>query len=50
MKLSLVLLHELKIVHYDIKPENIMYSKYYKKFVFIDFGLAEYKPFTYGYI
>lgn len=31
-------MHSLKVVHRDIKPDNIMYSKSFKKHVFIDFG------------
>lgn len=31
-------MHAMKIVHMDIKPDNIMYSESYKKHVFIDFG------------
>lgn len=40
LKQSLRLLHKLQIIHYDIKPDNIMFSHYHKKYVFIDFGLA----------
>lgn len=38
LKKSLRKLHALKIVHRDIKPDNIMYSDFFKKHVFIDFG------------
>jgi serine/threonine protein kinase len=31
-------MHTLGIVHRDIKPDNIMYSRTFKKHVFIDFG------------
>lgn len=31
-------MHILKIIHQDIKPDNIMYSPTFKKLVFIDFG------------
>jgi serine/threonine protein kinase len=31
-------MHQLKIVHRDIKSDNIMYSPTYKKNVLIDFG------------
>ena len=34
------ILHRLKIVHQDIKPDNIMFSPYKKKMVFVDFGLS----------
>jgi serine/threonine protein kinase len=42
IKSSLFNLHLLKIVHNDIKPENIMYSESTNKLLFIDFGLSEY--------
>ncbi len=31
-------MHILKIMHQDIKPDNIMYSPKFKKVVLIDFG------------
>ena len=34
-------LHHLKLIHMDIKMENIMLSPAYKRPVFIDFGLSE---------
>lgn len=37
---SLALMHHFKMVHLDIKPENIMLSPTYRKPVFIDFGLS----------
>lgn len=43
-------MHRLQIIHYDIKPENIMFSPSHKKFIFIDFGMAESKLFTHGYM
>lgn len=46
LKKALYILHGIKIIHFDIKPENTMYSPFYNKFVFIDFGLAEYKNFS----
>lgn len=33
-------MHRLHFIHYDIKPENIMYSASFRKIVFIDFGLS----------
>jgi len=41
MKTLLKKLHLLNIVHLDIKPSNIMFSKQFNKFVFIDFGLSD---------
>jgi serine/threonine protein kinase len=35
------MMHLLKIVHTDIKPDNIMFSKAFNKLVFIDFGLSD---------
>jgi serine/threonine protein kinase len=34
-------MHSYHIIHYDIKPENICFSKEYNKAVFIDFGFSE---------
>jgi tRNA A-37 threonylcarbamoyl transferase component Bud32 len=34
-------MHTVQICHYDIKPENIVYSKKLKKMVFIDFGYTD---------
>ena len=61
---ALDFLHSRKLVHLDIKPENIMYnelstSKFGKRFRIIDFGFADRFPFvnslekpkgTHGYI
>jgi serine/threonine protein kinase len=33
-------MHQFYITHNDIKPDNIVYSPTYKKFVFIDYGLS----------
>lgn len=33
-------MHNLQIIHGDIKPDNMMWSRYYHKNVFIDFGLS----------
>jgi serine/threonine protein kinase len=37
---NLALMHQLRIVHLDIKPENIMLSPSFRKPVFIDFGFS----------
>ena len=46
---ALQFLHNCKICHFDLKPENIMYNENYfsfsKRFKIIDFGFAEYYPF-----
>ena len=42
-------MHMLHIVHRDIKPMNIMFSKSLKKFVFIDFGCSEVLDESIGY-
>ncbi len=36
-------MHLLSILHKDIKPENIMFSPTFDKYVFIDFGISEYR-------
>jgi serine/threonine protein kinase len=37
----LSIIHSFRIVHGDIKPENIVFSKQLKKCVFIDFGFSQ---------
>ena len=34
-------MHSFKIIHGDIKPDNIMWSAQYNKPVFIDFGFSK---------
>lgn len=41
LRRKLYLLHYLKIIHGDIKPENIAYSCSLDEYVFIDFGLSK---------
>ena len=41
LRRDLSLIHSFKIIHFDIKPENIVFSPHYKKPVFIDFGFSE---------
>jgi serine/threonine protein kinase len=41
IKYSLKLMHHNQIIHFDIKPENIMFSPHFMKPVFIDFGFTE---------
>jgi len=38
--LDLLLLHNFRVVHLDIKPQNLMFSREFNKPVFIDFGLS----------
>ena len=37
----MVTLHSHKIIHMDMKPDNIMFSPTYQKLVFIDYGFSE---------
>jgi serine/threonine protein kinase len=37
---GLRVLHSLKIIHFDIKPENIIYSNALGRYVLIDYGLS----------
>jgi len=39
---NLAILHQLKLIHQDIKPENIMYSPSFKRLIFIDYGLSRF--------
>jgi serine/threonine protein kinase len=41
LKASLLKMHQLKVIHSDIKPANVLYSTSYGKNVFLDFGVAE---------
>jgi serine/threonine protein kinase len=41
---SMEFLHNANILHGDIQPKNIMYSKARDKFVIIDFGLMSWMP------
>ena len=40
LKKGLKIMHQHHIVHFDIKPDNIMFSPHFKKPVFIDFGFS----------
>lgn len=40
LKKNLRLMHIYKIIHFDIKPDNILFSPYFQKAVFIDFGFS----------
>jgi serine/threonine protein kinase len=33
-------MHQLKLIHMDIKPDNIMFSSVHSKYILIDFGLS----------
>ena len=38
---NLLTLHLMNLVHFDIKPDNLMWSDHLKREIFIDFGLSE---------
>lgn len=38
---NLWVLHQFKIIHYDITSDNFMFSRTHQKIVFIDFGLSK---------
>lgn len=35
-------MHQINLVHLDIKPDNIAFSRYFKKWVFLDFGFSDF--------
>ena len=41
-KQNLAVLHFLQLIHKDIKPASILWSKKFKKFVFANYTLAQY--------
>lgn len=41
IKEAIMYIHSVQVVHYDIKPENIMYDFKTQKIKLIDFGLAQ---------
>lgn len=40
LKKNLKIMHKFQLIHYDINPNNIMFSPHFKKPVFIDFGFT----------
>jgi len=42
-------MHKNRIIHYDIKPQNICFSEERNKFVLIDFGFSEILNVKLGY-
>ena len=34
-------MHSVRFIHRDIKPANVAYSNFWKKYIFIDFGLSD---------
>lgn len=48
LKESLFIMHLFKIIHFDIKPGNIMFSRHYNKYVLIDFNLSDFPDIELG--
>ena len=42
-------MHSRKIIHLDIKPENVVFSRLYKRFVFCDLGFCKMIKENLGY-
>lgn len=42
-------MHSLNFVHLDLKPENIAYSNFFNRWIFLDFGLSEMNKQNIGY-
>lgn len=40
LKRNLKIMHKYRLIHYDINPNNIMFSPHFNKPVFIDFGFS----------
>ena len=41
LKECLLMMHFFHIIHFDIKPGNIMFSKHFNRYVLIDFNLSD---------
>ncbi len=44
------MMHIMQIIHKDIKPANIIYSKTYNKVVLIDYGISHIVKQQQGYL
>jgi serine/threonine protein kinase len=42
LKKALLTMHQINLVHLDIKPDNIAFSNTFSRWVFIDFGFSEF--------
>lgn len=42
LKKALLTMHQISLVHLDIKPDNIAFSKTFNKWVFLDFGFSDF--------
>jgi serine/threonine protein kinase len=42
-------MHRLNIFHFDVKPDNIVYSYQQKRWVFLDFNLSEIREVQPGF-
>lgn len=47
-KTAVKIAHFFRLIHYDIKPENICFSPKQDRLVFIDFGFSEFSSVELG--
>lgn len=35
-------MHQINLVHLDIKPDNIAFSRHFNRWIFLDFGFSDF--------